>query len=375
MARIRALLAIVAAFTMVAGSVGACGGGGESQSAEGEARTVGSRDELIKLAEEEGALHVQLSPPSDDDFQTLLDGFMEKYPAIKATGDHLGGAGNRERYLLEVEGGAGRNVDVGLAGLESIDRIEGYMDSWDVRGMAESGVLDIPVDMIDPETRGIVAQVSSAAAVIYNTDLIKEADLPTDWSGFTDGRFSRDNLGLVANVEAQNDAVLVPALGEQKTLEYAKGIAALDPIYVDSQNTGAQLVVQGEAAVYPLINAHTANLVVKDAQASGNNKVAVKYIEPIPIRLTELSGVMEFAEHPHAGLLWLEYLASEEVQALWDKLAPPQTSIYSPYDSPTSMRAVTEGKATSVIDWSHIRDYPGYVDGIIEAHGFPKAQQ
>ena len=201
---------------MLAGSLAACGGGDDSGGAEGEARTVSSREELVRLAEEEGALHVQLSPPTDDDFQTLLDGFMKKYPAIKATGDHLGGAGNRERYLLEVEGGAGETSTSGSPDPESIDRIEGYMDSWDVLGMAESGILNIPVEMIDPETRGIVAQVSSAAAVLYNTDLIKEADLPNDWFEFTDPRFSRDNLGLIANVESQNDAVLVPALGERE---------------------------------------------------------------------------------------------------------------------------------------------------------------
>jgi ABC-type Fe3+ transport system substrate-binding protein len=373
MVRTRGFLAVIATLTLLAGSVAACGS--DSESSDGAQQTVASRDELLRLANEEGALHVQLSPPDEDDFQSLLDGFMKKYSGIKASGDNLGGAGNRERYLLEVEGGAGRNVDVGLAGLESIDRIEGYMDTWNVREVAEKGVLNIPVDMIDPETNGIVAQVSSAAAVIYNTDLIKEADLPNDWFGFTDKRFSRENLGLVANVEFQNDAVLVPALGEDKTFEYAKGIAALNPIYVDSQNTGAQLVVQGEAAVYPLINAHTANLVVKKAQAGGKNNVAVKYIQPIPIRLTELNGVMDFAAHPHAGLLWLEYLASDEVQAMWDKFAPPQTSIYSPYDSPTSMKTLADGKATSIVDWSHIRKYPGYVDGIIEAHGFPKAQK
>ncbi len=374
MVRTRVVLAAMASLVFLTGSVTACGGESDT-AAESAGKSVSSREELIRLATEEGALHVQLSPPSDDDFQVLLDGFMKKYPFIKATGDHLGGAGNRERYLLEIEGGAGRNVDVGLAGLESIDRMEKFMNAWDVRGMAESGVLDIPQEMIDPETKGIVAQISSAAAVIYNKTLISEEQVPDDWFGFLDKRFSRDNLGLVANVEAQNDACLVPAFGEDKTYEYAKGIAALDPIYVDSQNTGAQLVVQGEAAVYPLINAHTANLVVKDAEAAGNPVVAVKYIEPIPIRLTELSGVMNFAEHPHAGLLWLEYLASEEVQALWDKLAPPQTSIFSPYDSPTSMKSATAGKETSVIDWTHIRDYPGYIDGIIDAEGFPKAQQ
>jgi hypothetical protein len=68
-------------------------------------------------------------------------------------------------------------------------------------------------------------------------------------------------------------------------------------------------------------------------------------------------------------------LASDEVQAMWDEFAPPQTSIYSPYDSPTSMKTLAAGKATSIVDWSHIRKYPGYVDGIIEAHGFPKAQK
>ena len=119
----------------------------------------------------------------------------------------------------------------------------------------------------------------------------------------------------------------------------------------------------------------TPPIVVNEAEAAGNPTAAIKYVEPVPIRLTELSGVMEFAAHPHAGLLWLEYLASEDVQAVWDQQAPPQTSIFSDYDSPTSMRAVTEGKETSIIDWNHIRNYPDYIDGVIEALGFPQAEQ
>ena len=347
------------------------GCGGEPANSDSEDRTVGSREELLKLAEEEGSLNVQMSPPSDDDLQILLDGFMEKYPFIKATGVHIGGSRGAAKYLTEVEGGAGREFDVGMVGLESIDRAAKYMDSWNVLDLTEKGILDIPVEMIDPETKGIVAQVSSAAAVLYNKELIDESDLPDDWFGFTDERFNRDNLGLVANVEAQNDACLVPALGEDKTYEYVKGIAALNPIWVDSQNTGAQLVVQGEAAVYPLMNAHTANLVVAEAEASGNPVVAVKYIEPIPIRLTELQGIMDFSEHPHAALLWLEYVASEDVQKMWDEIAPPQTSIFSDYESPTSMLATVADRETSIIDWKHIRDYPKYVQGIIEAEGFP----
>ena len=89
--------------------------------------------------------------------------------------------------------------------------------------------------------------------------MITEAEVPDDWFGFLDERFNRDNLGIVVNVRALNDAVLVPALGEEKTYEYAEGIASMDPIYIDSQANGAQLVVQGEAAVYPLVNAHTAD--------------------------------------------------------------------------------------------------------------------
>jgi ABC-type glycerol-3-phosphate transport system substrate-binding protein len=336
-------------------------------------RFVTSREELLRLAEEEGALHVQFSPPSDDDADRLLNLFMEKYPFITATGDHLGGSG-RAQYLLELKGGAGRSVDVIMVGLEAYEEYDEWVTDWDVYGMAEAGILDIPLEMIDPIGRSVVSQVTSAATVIYNTELIDESEIPDDWFGFLDEKFNSENLGLVANVEAQNDSVLVAALGEERVYEYAAGIAALDPIWVDSQNTGAQLVLQGEAAVYPLMNTHTAYLNVAAAEEAGNPILATKDIEPIPVRITELNAVASFAEHPYAALLWLEHASSVEAQAEWDAIAPPQTSLWSPYESPTSMVSYIAGRQTSVVDFEHARLVPSYVAGILEAEGFPTAQ-
>ena len=43
---------------------------------------------------------------------------------------------------------------------------------------------------------------------------------------------------------------------------------------------------------------------------------SLKNQEPVPVRLTVADGVVANASHPYAGLLWLEFLARPEAQAL-----------------------------------------------------------
>ena len=50
--------------------------------------------------------------------------------------------------------------------------------------MAEHAVLSIPIAMIDPNKRSIVAEASAIQAVVYNKELIAPEKVPNTWEDF-----------------------------------------------------------------------------------------------------------------------------------------------------------------------------------------------
>ena len=338
-------------------------------------RFVTSRDELMKLAEGEAQIGVALDTSVPEQQQMLVDMFQELHPFVKQVDiTDLQGTQARTRLLAEISAGQARDVDLAYASQEAYDEWLQYMKSWDIYGMAEAGILDIPLGMIDPESRSIVALGSSTAAVLYNKDLIAEEDVPDDWFGFLDPRFSRDNLGMVVNLDATNEALMVPTWGMDRTVEYARGIAAQNPIWTDSQAKGAQLVQQGEVAVFPMTHAHTATRTIAAAKEAGEDNVGMKIIEPTPLRPTRPMGVLEWAEHPHVAMLWLEFVASDAVQKALNETDPPQSSYYSTWDDPSSLKSFVGDREVA---FSGFEDYPkiaGWIEKIQEAWGFPTAE-
>lgn len=83
-------------------------------------------------------------------------------------------------------------------------------------------------------------------------------------------------------------------------------------------------------------------------------------------------GVLNSAEHPHAALLWLEFLASPEGQKILDEHGPFQASVFTPG---SAMEKETRGKKLSGVDWYHLTRMEEYQAKIVEAYGFPKAEQ
>jgi ABC-type Fe3+ transport system substrate-binding protein len=104
----------------------------------------------------------------------------------------------------------------------------------------------------------------------------------------------------------------------------------------------------------------------KDATGNLNYRV----LEPIPTRIVEhTSAIINTASHPHAALLWLEFLASPEGQEIIDKYEPLRASIFTPG---SATEQVTRGKKLSVVDWNHFSKYQDYEAKIFAAWGFPK---
>jgi hypothetical protein len=157
--------------------------------------------------------------------------------------------------------------------------------------------------------------------------------------------------------------------GEEWMLDYAKKIAAQEPIWIRGASRILTSIATGEYLLHSGINYHS-TMRAKEKDKTGC--LDVKIIEPVPVRLSEAQMVVETSKHPNAGLLWLEFMASAEAQAIIDKYEPLKSSIYAPG---SAVEKVIRGKKIWLKDWKHYEKGPDWMGTAVKAFGFPKAEK
>ncbi|MBI2989473.1 MAG: extracellular solute-binding protein, partial [Deltaproteobacteria bacterium] len=211
-----------------------------------------------------------------------------------------------------------------------------------------------------------VSVTSNVTVVAYNKKLISEDKVPDKWEDFLKPEFKGKKFAMMIRPDV---AALVPAWGLEKTLDFARKLAAQQPVWgsgVTRLNTGVAI---GEYSLYlgsPF--ASTSRAMRKDP--TGN--LSYKIVEPVPVRIESPSTILNTAGHPHAALLFLEFLASPEGQEIIDKYDPFRASVFTPGSVPEQM---TRGKKLSLVDWDHVTNYPEYTEKLFAAYGFPKADK
>ena len=385
MTRTRSILALAGVLTVVAGMTG-CGGGGEDAAATSTAPVdlssappevqeaakvaaerglefMADHDEIVQCAKDEGAVTIQTS---SDDFEEFKTAFEAEYPEITADFVVLSGAA-RERFLLEAESGAGPNYDVGYPAPEVYTEVV-EMLGYDLQGMAESGVLDIPVETIDPNNHSVASAGASGVALAYNRDLISEDELPTSWEELAEPRFGRDQLGMAMDVDLNNLSILTvdPEWGVDGVVELGEKMSRLQPVFTDSHTAATLLVQNGEVAISPFVFTQSA---VREVDKRPDGPLQVAFIEPVPVSISESSGVFRDAEHPCAALLYIEWTNSDTAQRIYDK-APLQASFAW---EGSRLREMVGDRETVIAGPGQIAELPAAISKIQAAFGFPTA--
>ena len=345
------------------------GAAGDVQAAADEAAALGlnfamSHDEIVANAEEEGKVVIQ---STIDEFDPFEEAFEAEYPGIDLEWYALSGT-DTERFLLEVESGAATRYDVGYPAPEAYNEIADMFD-WDLLGMAEAGVIDLPIDRMDTERRTVVTTGDRGVALAYNRDLVDEADLPTSWDQLADPKWGRDQLGMAMDVDLNNLSVLAtsPDWGIEGVVELSEQMAALDPIFTDGHTAASLLVQQGEVAISPFVNVQSAQ---REIDKDPDGVLQLHFIEPVPIRASEAYGIYndDLADAPYAGLLFIEWMANSDVaQGLLDE--NPVTASMAWPDS--RLAAMTEGLELTVAGPGDTTKLPAWIEQIHEAFGFP----
>jgi ABC-type Fe3+ transport system substrate-binding protein len=239
-----------------------------------------------------------------------------------------------------------------------------YQKKFDILGMAQQGVLKIPVAMIDPVNRNVVSYTTMTQVVAYNKNLIPEDKVPNTWEDFLKPEFK--GRKFLVDIRPQEVANLVPVWGLEKTIQFAKAIAAQNPIWIRGHSRNIAALAAGE---YPMLLGANLSTSKTAMEKDRSGALAYKVVEPIPIRAGDQEAVFGKATSPYAGLLWLEFVTSPEAQNIIDRTT--RGSVYVPGTTPYQL---TQGRKTSLVAWEYAPKLEELQKKVFEAYGFPKAQ-
>ena len=165
--------------------------------------------------------------------------------------------------------------------------------------MAQNKVLNIPPMMVDPVHRHVVALSSNLHVLAYNNKLIPPEKVPVKWEDLLRPEFKGKKFA--SDIRPVAIAALVPAWGLEKTLDFARKIAAQQPFWRRGHSIVISSVQVGEIPMFMGTNFGA----VKRAQAKDRAKVlGYKFLEPVVGRLHLTDGVLAAARNPYAALFY-----------------------------------------------------------------------
>src|SRR5262245_15582085 len=325
-----------------------------------------SHDEIVSKAKQEGKLRVLVSIDAGI-LKRLSEGFTKKYPFIQVQADEIRGIDAYTRQLQELQAGLGKGIDVNEVDYDYYNDYLPYLKKIDMYGMAEHRVIQMALQMVDPINRNIVAVGSGIQVAAHHKKLLPADAVPDNWEGFLKPEFKDRKFTL--GIRPKDVAALVPAWGLEKTLDFARKLAAQNPIWVSGDTRTITSMLAGE---YGLFFGPNYDSVLRAKNKDKMDILGHKLVEPVIIRLNESEGILASAERPYAALLWLEFVASTDGQKVLDEGGPYEASVFI---QGTVQEKAVRGKKQSLVDWRHYPKMPEYMKRVVEAYGFPRAEK
>lgn len=289
-----ALVFLFTAFILLSG----CGGKAE-EPVPASAKPPEMSPEVAKIYEEAKKEGKVIYWTSDDvEMPKLIEGFNKQFPDIKVESFQLQPPQVVEKIITEANANQ-TNVDVFdiyyndtklLADRDLLKQFE-----W-------NKVFGLDPQFVRFDGRAVTGWHLSYP-IIYNTNLVKENEVPKSWEDLLDPKWKGKIL-----VEARGNAfpILSYKWGEEKTINYVKGLMKQDPIIIKGGTPSIQALANGQAAVG--IGSYIYK--VEDLKKQGAPLEWAK-VGPLPL-ITKSFGVLKNAPHPNAGLLFSYWLVSED---------------------------------------------------------------
>jgi iron(III) transport system substrate-binding protein len=147
----------------------------------------------------------------------------------------------------------------------------------------------------------------------YNADLIPSDRVPKTWEDLLDPYYKGK---FVVSTRPSPFVSFYPLWGKEKTLDYARKLAANQPIWLSSWDAGLAGVNSGQ---YPMVVGIPTTDVFSLQQRDPTSKVKMVLPTEVPALYYFQSLVLKGAKNPNAALLLLGWFASPEGQKILDE--------------------------------------------------------
>jgi iron(III) transport system substrate-binding protein len=296
----------VGAVLFLAATTGVAGAANEEILAKAHSLSGRAREDFLSAgARKEGEVadytstNHQMSGP-------LLAEFQKKYPFITVKLARIGGSKIIQRAETEAKAGL-HAVDVigtGELGIVSlVDR--GLMGKYlsPMREHLREGFAD---------KEGLwTVQHATLLFSAYNKKMVKAEEAPKSWEDFLDSKW-KGKLSL--DTEAfEWMGFLIKLMGEKKAMDYFERLTRQDLKFLRGRSLQLQLMAAGE---FPITMVANANLIL-DLKKAGAPIDSIR-ISPVLLRPSLLMMAAN-APHPHAAMLYLDFLLSQQGQSMLAK--------------------------------------------------------
>jgi len=273
---------------------------------------------LVEQAKKEGQV-VLYSTMTVPDGKAFAAAFEKKY-GIRMTHWRASAEKIVQRAIAEARANRaeGDVFEVSASRMEALRR-EGLLEDFYSPAFAELSPAAFARDH-----RQYVADRFAFFVLGYNTNLVKASEVPSTYDELLLPRWN----GRIA-VEATDSAwlaALVKSMGEERGMTFANKLAAMKPEVRSGHILGAQLVASVEIPM--LVTAYNNNIETLKRRGA---PVEWKALQPAFGQASAI-GVSKHAPHPHAALLFTDFVLSREGQEILKTLnrVPTSTAVDSP---------------------------------------------
>ena len=254
---------------------------------------------MVEAAKKEGAL-VFYTTMDIQNSKPLVDEFNKKYPFIRADLVRLGGTAMVSRIMTEAQAGANRfdvalGISPSLTPMRERNLIAPHL-SPEFAALYE--------DLYDP--KGFWSTVYLNTLVLgYNTKIIARNDLPKTYDDLLKPQYKQKFIIDIENHDVFT--ALTQEWGQEKAIQYFRGLAKQEPVYLRGNTNRANFVSVGERSM-TFVYAQ----VIERMKQTG---APVDWIplEPVAVELN-IAMLAAKAAHPNAGRLFIDFLLSKDGQ-------------------------------------------------------------
>jgi iron(III) transport system substrate-binding protein len=306
----------------------ACASGAFAQTAADVAALKGPdrMEKLIQGAKREAQINIYTSATLED--MTVISGAFEK------------------KYGVKVKLWRGSSEDLSQRTLAEFRAGRSEVDTYETTGLAmemfhREGVLQA-IDT--PPTANLMPQASfphkewvatrlNIFAMAYNTNSIAKKDAPTKWEDLLDPKFK--NKIAVEDGSIDWFSSIVTAMGEEKGLKFFRDVVQRNGISVRKGYTLlANLIASGEVPLS--MTAYDNRITLMKSEGA---PVELIYMPPVFGQPTGI-GVAKRAPHPHAAVLFYEFMLDEGQKLYHERGVNPTNTKIKPLPAGVEIKFV-----------------------------------